>query len=376
MKFGLFFLNEKPPNLTDEQVVDYALEQCVMADEWGYDVLFLGEHHFAPYGTMADCAVFGGAVATLTKQILISNAVMIPAFVHPVRVAEQVAMLDVMSHGRYMPGFGRGYQQREFRGYGIDQEESSARFREALQIIDGLLSREVFTYHGNFWSFDELKLAPRPVQQPRPPIYVGAIKTPESVDWMIQNDYLPLTGNPYAQPRDAVGMIKDGTWIGSMILDAQRKYGKEVTLDHSWGLMHNIVCAETDEEAARMFRETWEFGNELMFTYTKVVEEGPIPEDYKHYAGGMSDFLKNFSYDDMLNFPGSLVGSPDKIIERLQTVYETTGMKNHLMWMNRGGLMPQQDQLRSMEMFAREVIPAVRHIGEKEEAFAAAAAGE
>jgi alkanesulfonate monooxygenase SsuD/methylene tetrahydromethanopterin reductase-like flavin-dependent oxidoreductase (luciferase family) len=152
MRFGLFFLNEKPPTLTDEQVVENSLEQCVAADELGFDTLFLGEHHFAPYGTMADCAVFGGAVATLTKRIQISNAVMIPSFVHPVRVAEQVAMLDVMSHGRYAPGFGRGDQQREFNGYGVDQNESTERFREAMKIIDGLLSNETFTYHGRFWS--------------------------------------------------------------------------------------------------------------------------------------------------------------------------------------------------------------------------------
>jgi alkanesulfonate monooxygenase SsuD/methylene tetrahydromethanopterin reductase-like flavin-dependent oxidoreductase (luciferase family) len=362
MRFGLFFLNEKPPNLTDEEVVDRSLEQCALADELGFDALWLGEHHFAPYGTMADTMVFAGAVAAVTKRIIIGNAVLVPTFVHPVRVAEQIAMIDVMSHGRFWPGFGRGYQQREFKGYGVDQNESTARFREAVKIIDGLLSNEVFSYDGQFWSFEDLKLAPRPVQQPRPPIYLGVIRTPESVEWMIENDYLPLTGNPYLQPH---AMSKADSSMGDTILDAQRRLGKTVTLDDTWGLLHNVVVADTDAEAARIFRDSWAFGNKLMATYTKVVEDGPLPDDYKAYAGGQLQHLKDYTYDDMLAWPGSLVGSPDTVVERLERLYEKTSLKNHLMWMNRGSLIPQKELLRSMELFANEVIPKVKDIGEQ-----------
>jgi alkanesulfonate monooxygenase SsuD/methylene tetrahydromethanopterin reductase-like flavin-dependent oxidoreductase (luciferase family) len=373
MKFGVFLLNEKPPQTSDEEVTDNALEQSVMADEWGFDALFLGEHHFSPYGTMADTMVFGGAVAVQTKRIMISNAVLVPSFVHPVRVAEQIAMVDVMSHGRYAPGFGRGYQSREFRGYGVDQNQSTARFREAVKIIDGLLSNETFSYQGQFWSFENLPLTPRPVQRPRPPMYVGAIKTQESVEWMVENDYLPMTGNPYSQPNPLEAY--SGAAVHDMILDVQRRLGKPETLDDTWGLLHNVVVADSDEEAARVFRESWEFGNELIYTYTKVVEEGEtLPDDYKAYAGGMFATLKQYSYDDMLNFPGSLVGSPDTVVEKLKRIHELTGLKNQIMWMNRGGVMKQPDLLRSMELFAKEVLPRVKDLGEQVPAVAGAAA--
>jgi alkanesulfonate monooxygenase SsuD/methylene tetrahydromethanopterin reductase-like flavin-dependent oxidoreductase (luciferase family) len=367
MKFGLFFLNEKPPQLSDEEVMENSLEQCVMGDEWGFDALFLGEHHFAPYGTMADTMVFGGAVAVQTKRAMISNAVLVPSFVHPVRVAEQIAMVDVMSHGRYAPGFGRGYQSREFRGYGVDQNQSTARFREAVKIIDGLLSNETFSYQGEFWSFEDLSLGPRPVQRPRPPMYVGAIKTPESVEWMVENDYLPMTGNPYSQPHE-LEAHSGGKVIHELILDARVRMGKPSNLDDVWGLLHNVVVGETDEEAARIFHDSWAFGNELMHTYTKVVEEGEsLPDDYKAYAGGMFTTLQQYSFDDMLHFPGSIVGSPDTVVEKLKEVHELTGLKNHIMWMNRGGVIKQQELLRSMELFAKEVIPRVAGIGENEE---------
>lgn len=366
MKFGLFFLNEKPPQLSDEEVMENALEQCVRGDEWGFDALFLGEHHFAPYGTMADTMVFGGAVAVQTKRAMISNAVLVPSFVHPVRVAEQIAMVDVMSHGRYAPGFGRGYQSREFRGYGVDQNQSTARFREALKIIDGLLSNETFSYEGQFWSFEDLSLGPRPVQRPRPPMYVGAIKTPESVEWMVENDYLPMTGNPYAQPRELE--THSGGAIHDLIREVRRQQGKPDTLADVWGLLHNVVVGDTDEEAARIFHDSWAFGNQLMHTYTKVVEKGEVlPDDYKAYAGGMYATLQQYSYDDMLHFPGSIVGSPDTVVEKLKGIYEMTGLQNHIMWMNRGGVIKQEDLLRSMELFATEVIPRVGEIGEKEE---------
>jgi alkanesulfonate monooxygenase SsuD/methylene tetrahydromethanopterin reductase-like flavin-dependent oxidoreductase (luciferase family) len=359
MEFGLFFINEKPPQLSDEEVIDNALEQCVRADELGYDSVWLGEHHFAPYGTMADTMVFAGAVAVQTKRIPIGTAVIVPAFTNPVRVAEQIAMVDVMSHGRFWVGLGRGYQEREFKGYGVSQNESKVRFRECVKIIDGLLSNENFSYSGQFWSFENLTIAPRPTQKPRPPIYLAASHTPESTEWMIENEYLPLTGNPYSLDPFSSGKI------GHQILDVRRRLGRPETLDDSWGLLHNVLVADTDEEAAHIFRTNWDISNDYLITYAKVVEDGsPLPDDYKAYAGGMFQLLKKTSYDDMLKGVGSLVGSPDLVAERLAALYEMTGMKKQLLWMNRGGAVPQKDLLRSMELFATEVMPRVRDIGE------------
>ena len=196
MEFGLFFINEKPPGMSDPEVVANALEQITLADELGYDSIWLGEHHFAPYGTMPDTLLFGAAVAQVTKRIKIGTAVAVPTFTHPVRVAEQIAMLDVMSDGRFLVGLGRGYQQREFKGYGVPQEESKVRFQEATDIIDGLLSQESFSYDGQFWSCDELTIVPRPVQQPRPPIYIATSATPRD-GGVAHQPRLPM---PHRQP--------------------------------------------------------------------------------------------------------------------------------------------------------------------------------
>jgi alkanesulfonate monooxygenase SsuD/methylene tetrahydromethanopterin reductase-like flavin-dependent oxidoreductase (luciferase family) len=322
--------------------------------------VFLGEHHFAPYGTMGDTLVFAGAVAQATENVTIGTAVIVPTFTHPVRVAEQIAMIDVMSDGRFWAGFGRGYQEREFNGYGVPQGESTVRFREAVEIIDGLLSTENFSYNGQFWSFEDLTIAPMPVQKPRPPIYIAGSATPSSLEWLVKKNYRCLTGNPYSLDP---GSSEE---IGNVLIDEQGRQGKPQTLEHAWGLLHNVLVADTDEQAAELFRANWELSNEYLYNYARVVEEGSeLPEDYKYYEKmhQMWESLKATDYTDMLKMRGSLVGSPDTVTEKLIKLHEDTGLVKQLFWMNRGGAVPQKDILHSMELFASEVIPATRHLG-------------
>jgi alkanesulfonate monooxygenase SsuD/methylene tetrahydromethanopterin reductase-like flavin-dependent oxidoreductase (luciferase family) len=360
MEFGLFFINEKPPELSDTDVIRNSLEQCQFADEVGFDAVFLGEHHFAPYGTMGDTLVFAAAVAERTKTIPIGTAVIVPSFTHPVRVAEQIAMVDVMSNGRFWAGFGRGYQQREFNGYGVPHNESTARFREAVEIIDGLLSTENFSYEGQFHSFENLTLAPMPLQKPRPPIYVAGSATPASVEWLVSKNYRCLTGNPYSLDTASSEVI------GNALLEEQERQGKPQSLEHAWGLLHNVLVADTDEDAARIFRANWELSNEYLWAYARVVEPGTeLPADYKYYEfmQQMWDTLKATDYDEMLKQPGALIGSPETVAEKLSDLYERTGFTKQLLWMNRGGAVAQKDMLHSMELFATEVAPQLKNLG-------------
>jgi len=372
MEFGLFFINEKPPGASDTEVVSNALEQCTLADELGFDAVWLGEHDFAPYGTMADTLLFGAAVAQVTKRIKIGTAVIVPTFTHPVRVAEQIAMLDVMSGGRFWIGLGRGYQQREFNGYGVPQDESKARFREATEIIDGLLTHENFTYHGKFWSVDNLTIAPRPFQRPRPPIYIAVSATPESAEWLVEKDYRCLTGNPYSLDPESSNQVS------RVLLEAQARYGRTVSLEHAWGLLHNVLVAETDEVAAKAFKTNWELGNDYLIQYAKVVEDGSdLPDDYRYFAAWRDAWKKlgAADYNAMVSMRGSLVGSPELVTDKLTRLYEDTGISKQLLWMNRGGAVPQDVILSSMELFAARVMPQLRNLGTVDGTHAIAATG-
>jgi alkanesulfonate monooxygenase SsuD/methylene tetrahydromethanopterin reductase-like flavin-dependent oxidoreductase (luciferase family) len=362
MKFGLFMLNDKPPGMSDAESYANALEQCRVADELGYDVLWLGEHHFAPYGTVADTLVFAAAVSQVTKTIQIGTAVVVPIFNHPVRVAEQVAMVDVLSGGRFILGVGRGYQSREFAGFGVPQDQSKVRFRECMQIVEGLLTHENFSYQGQFWSVEDLTIAPQPLRKPPElPIMYAVSRSPDSYEFVAEFDYTPFIGNPYS--------VDPGVATGRQLyVDALTKFGKgdqiKERLDRSWGMLGDVFAWETSQEAAEKHHVSWGVGNSHLWNYARVVEEGEeLPEDYKAFEGWM-DWLKAGTYEDMLESPFSLVGSPDLIVERLHKIHELYGLGNFIIWMNRGGATPQKDMLHNMEVFAEKVMPQVKHLSE------------
>ncbi|MEJ2207182.1 MAG: LLM class flavin-dependent oxidoreductase [Gemmatimonadota bacterium] len=205
MKFGIFLLGDKPPGATDRAIFDHLLTEARWADELGVDAVWLAEHHFSPYGMIASLPVAAAAIAAQTERIRIGTACIVPAFHHPINLAEQIAMVDVISHGRFDAGFGRGYQAHEFRGFGVSMQESTARFREAVTIIHGLLTQESFSYDGEFWNLEDVHLHPRPVQS-EVPVYCTVMKTPSSFEWIAEQGYRALIGNPYqVDPELAMG---------------------------------------------------------------------------------------------------------------------------------------------------------------------------
>jgi alkanesulfonate monooxygenase SsuD/methylene tetrahydromethanopterin reductase-like flavin-dependent oxidoreductase (luciferase family) len=146
VKFGQFFLLEQFTGRTESEVYRDSLEQIQVADELGYHTAWLAEHRFSPYGIMPDTLLFGAAVAATTTRIRIGTAVVVLPFHHPILIAEQTAMLDVLSNGRFDFGVGRGYQAQEFRSFNIDMDESRERFEETLNIIQGLWATDNFSY--------------------------------------------------------------------------------------------------------------------------------------------------------------------------------------------------------------------------------------
>src|SRR5206468_2861046 len=184
MKFAMFTLSERPEGCSAADVYHRVIEQAEAADELGFEAMWLAEHHFTDYGITPSPAVLGTAIAGRTRRLRIGTGVAILPFHDPRRLAEDYAMLDVLSEGRLDFGVGRGYQPAEFAGFGVSMADSRARFNEALQIIEGLWTNDVFSYHGDHFRFDDLSLYPRQVQAP-PPIWMAAV-SPESFDLAAQ----------------------------------------------------------------------------------------------------------------------------------------------------------------------------------------------
>ncbi len=367
MKFGQFYIHEQAPGKSAKEVYDDCLEQCRVADELGFDEVWLGEHRVSEYGTLPDTLVFAGAVAQVTKHIRIGTAVVVLPFHNPVQIAEQVAMVDVMSDGRFDLGIGRGYQRKEFEAMNIDQNEATPRFREGAAIVEGLLHNEHFTYEGDFWTLNDVTVYPRPVQE-RIRIGVAVIKTPESFDWVLNRGYFALCGNPYALDPE----LKEG--FEEYVRAMERAGGGP-----GMGNIYSNVFAYAHEDG-RKARELAKYSSELYFQRltahgTVTGHDGKLPQGYESYTNWDSKVVTGgIPYEEMVEQPFSLIGDPPEIVDKLHAMYEEYGFQNPILWLNRGGAIPQDELLKSMELFANKVIPAVAHLGEPSRAVAGSSA--
>ena len=176
MKFGLLmpFWNparwERPfPTLYED-----LLDQIVRIEELGYDNIWLTEHHFDDDGWSPALLPLAAGIATRTTRIRIGTFILVLPFQHALRVAEDAITVDILSNGRFDLGVGKGYRNKEFDAFGFPREQRDARLEEDLEVIRGLWTNDAFSFDGNYYHLTEARLTPRPVQQPHPPIWIGA----------------------------------------------------------------------------------------------------------------------------------------------------------------------------------------------------------
>jgi alkanesulfonate monooxygenase SsuD/methylene tetrahydromethanopterin reductase-like flavin-dependent oxidoreductase (luciferase family) len=157
-----------------EQVYARALERIDVMEQTGYDAVWLAEHHFTGYSVCPSVHLMGMHVAARTRRLRIGTAVTLAALAHPLRIAEEVALLDVLSGGRVNWGAGRGFARQEFDAFQVPMAESSARFREAVEIVLAAWTHARLSFDGKFHSFVDVELLPKPLQRPHPPSWVAA----------------------------------------------------------------------------------------------------------------------------------------------------------------------------------------------------------
>ena len=160
---------------TEGEVYADALEEARLADELGFEAVWLAEHHFSRYGICPSLAVLAAAIARETRRVRIGTSVVVAPFAHPLRIAEEWAMVDILSGGRLEFGIGRGYQPKEFRGLGVSMEKTRERFDEAVEVIRRAWTDERVTFEGEFFQVRDLHVLPRPLQKPHPPLWTAAV---------------------------------------------------------------------------------------------------------------------------------------------------------------------------------------------------------
>src|SRR5438067_241088 len=247
MRFGTFYFFQAVPWLSHDEAVHRELEQMEWTEELGFDQSWLTEHHFIDYGLAVDPGTLAAVAASRTRRVRIGLAAAILPFHHPLRLAEQTALVDIVSRGRLEVGFGRGNRPAEFRGYNVPQQENRDRFEEAVEIITQAWTQtEPFSYEGRFFTVRDTRVIPKPVQKPHPPVYqvcgsTECIEGTAARGWPMLNSV--LRGNAEQQlltNREAY-------------VTAARKAGRAETeiasLLTRWGVSRQIYVAPTDAQA-------------------------------------------------------------------------------------------------------------------------------
>jgi alkanesulfonate monooxygenase SsuD/methylene tetrahydromethanopterin reductase-like flavin-dependent oxidoreductase (luciferase family) len=181
-RFGVFSLSQFPDLSKVVESFDDDLGFFELAEQLGYDKVWIAEHLFSTYGLVTSTQVYAAAIAQRTKKIRIGMAVCAIPFNHPLRTASDFALVDILSHGRLDFGVGRAYQPHEFIGLGVPMEKSREMLAEGLDILLKAWTQQRLSYQGKFWTIPEpVEVLPKPVQKPHPPVYQATI-SPESFE--------------------------------------------------------------------------------------------------------------------------------------------------------------------------------------------------
>lgn len=331
-------------------------------DRLGFDGVGFNEHHTSPYGLMNSPNLLAAAATQRTKRLRLHIYGNLLPLHEPLRLAEELAMLDCMSNGRVVAGFARGIP-REYNVYQVSQTESRARFEEAWEIIRRAWTEEVFSYQGRFWSYKDVAIWPRPVQQPHPAVWVPVTSSKETIEWAGRNN-IPIT------PGGSPGLNEDIVRYYRTCLEAA---GHTLTPDHI-SAAATVYIADTKDQAVRENGPYTLYFNQVLFSHGNVTEA-----DLQQQAGYLSsssfDYIRRENraaaargrgeYRDMTmadverqaaNGPW---GPPDEVADRLIQMADRIGAGSLLVSLNRGA-MPQELFMNQIRRFGREVLPRLQ----------------
>ena len=201
MKVGVLqFFGWRDRSVPLRQIYDMALERIAVMDSTGYDAVWLAEHHFSGFSVCPSVHVMGTMAAARTKRLRIGTAVSLAPFYNPLRLAEEVALLDMLSGGRVNWGAGRGFERSEFAAFGIAGEESASRFHETVDIVLKAWTNEKLSYEGKYYRYDAVEVLPKPLQAPHPPVWMAASSI-TAIEWAAANGFSILM-DPHSSRAD------------------------------------------------------------------------------------------------------------------------------------------------------------------------------
>lgn len=343
MKFALFTHVPWPEGMEPAQILRQTSEQIEYGETLGFYSAWIAEHHFSRYSMGSSSLVLASHIAAKTERIRLGTAVLLPTLHNPIRLAEDTAMMDAVSGGRLDVGFGRGADSYEYSGFKVDHAESQQRFQESIRLIQGLWATPEFSFDGQYFQCHKLNLVPPPVQKPHPPIYLAASNTLETLQFVVS------TGHPLC-----IAVVQDT----AKSLDLCRRF---VSMSQQAGFnvpMSAIpffcyfYVAETEAQARQDTEGHINWILDIM-QWRRLIQEGSeVPYRIADWRRTRPEGTVGAEY---IYENRAFIGTPDQCAAKIRAL-QAEGIDYFGCNFAMGGI-PHDKVLRSMELFATEVMP-------------------
>ncbi len=349
MKFGHFCLPTYFPDV-DGSVGEFTrrfVDFLVDSEELGFDALWANEHHFDPYGGIIPSPpIMLAALAQRTKRVRLGTSIIVLPLHQPIEIAEQLAMIDLMSDGRVDLGVGRGFVVADYEALGIPREGSQERLMDGLEVILKAWSGSSFSHHGKYYNFDNIEVWPPPQQRPHPPVWLSVGGTPASFKWAGRQGYKILTVayRGVQQLVDLLPLYRDA-WLA-----AGHKVGEWEISSH-----YQVVLSDNSREARQIAEKAL---RRYVAATTHTIERAEAQAAAEAADRSRVD-REVLDIDRMVDECRVIAGTPNEAVQLLERARDMMGLTRVDCTFYFGGIPFVQAQ-RSQRLFAAEVIPKLR----------------
>jgi probable F420-dependent oxidoreductase len=335
MKFGLYSSIANPPRGEDlDRCIDETIAEAQLAEACGFDSCFFGEHHQDADGFLPSPLIVATAVAARTTRLRVGTSVILLPLHHPVRVAEDVITLDLVSRGRVTLGVGIGYQPADFEAFSVPMEERMTRFEESVEILRLCWAGEPFSYRGRHFTLENVRIRPRPFQRPGPPLWIGAsVPAAARRAGRVADGFV---GTPSTS-------LDNATRLADIYTHAAREAGREPEVVQ----MRDAWVAATRAEADAVY------GPHVMTAYryyweNRLAEFRSMPAD--------TPFTLDALAPDRL-----VLGDPETCVREFQRWQKATGASTFLLRLRHAhsGGPPHDQIMAAIKLFGDRVLPYV-----------------
>ena len=343
MKLAAYAMPSYSPEfgLSQGEFLHATLEHLVAAEPLGFDSVWVNEHHFHQYGGMMPALpTMLAALSQRTARVRLGTSVVVLPLHHPVRMAEQLGMVDLLSRGRLDLGIGRGFVAHDYEVLGVDYADAQARLIESLEVMLRAWTSVPFNHHGTYYQFADLEVWPQPQQRPHPPIWIACSRTPDNFEWAGTRGYNLLT----------IGYVLPVSTLASLTRiyrDAHAAAGHVATA--AIATHYHTVVAEDRREARRLAEAALREHMRLNRASRSLAKFDASPA------------AEPISVEQLVDEGRLIAGDPRDCAETLRRLSEETGCTEaHCLF--QFGNIPFSVANRSMELFASEVMPRLNRL--------------